>query len=342
MNHIFYLHSNTCVIATFDIISKLLDDKENNVIIVLERGTKFPFFEGKVSLFDVQKVIDTYRKKTKSLLGTVINYKTSLHPQCKIFAEKVINNTDFVLYTPSYNMYSIKPFLYSKHCMGYYFIEEGFMAYLSEKTLRKHFNNRQYKKGHILMHLVGAGESFDYQVTSNFYGCIGLSEYSFPWCNDNKIITQFDGYFSHLPYEDIDVDYLITTDWLKDDIKILNNAFDNTIDTIEKNGSINRIAIKFHPSAFVNEKDKIEVLIDHLKSKYNIDFIILPPSYSIEALMYHRSISIYCIFGVSSLQLYAIMLKSKPYMVTKDKAIEVSEIKSIPEFLDISTKDWNS
>lgn len=343
MNHIFYLHSNTCVISSFDIISDLVRRKEN-VIIVTERNVKYPFFEGKVALFDMQKVIDKYRIKSSSIIGQVINYRLSLHPNCNAFALKIINDADFLLYTPSYNMYTIKPFVKNKHCKGYYYIEEGFMSYLSEKTLKGNFRNRRYKRGRILMDLVGAGESFDYKITEKFKGCIGLSNYSFPWCEDKNKITGFDRYFSNIPYEDVNIDYLITTDLLKDDVEIIKAAFKTAIERMLQENTNAKFAIKFHPSAFVYEKEKAETIIDYVQSAYkNNEITILPAPYSIEALMYHRSVSIFCIFGVSSLQLYALMLNSTPYMLVKENGnVVIKKIESVPEFIDISSVEWKS
>lgn len=341
MNHIFYLHSNTCVISSFDVIGELLSRNEN-VIIITERNTKFPFFEGRVKLYDMQKIIDAYRKKTNNLVKLVINYRVTLHPQCKRFAEEIINNEDFIFYTPSYNMYTVKPFLQNKYIRGYYFIEEGFMSYLSEKTLWTHFRNKQIKKGRALMKIVGAGESYDYKVTTLFKGCYGLSKYSFPWCDEqNKFLSQFDGYFSSIPYERVNSDYLITTDFLKADINIIKSAFRNVIEEINVHGKDVTIAIKFHPQALVYEKNKTEEVIRFLRKEYSkINFVILPAHFSVEAMMFYGKINLYCVFGLSSLQLYGLMLNANVYMVNKES--EIICIRSIPEFLELSTKDWNS
>lgn len=341
MNHIFYLHSNTCVISSYDVISQLLSRNER-VIIVSERNTKFPFFEGQVALYDMQETIDKYRNNTHNVFLLAINYKTSLMPHCEEVAKSIIDEQDFIFYTPSYNMYSVKPFLNSKYCRGYYFIEEGFMAYLSEETLRKHYRNRRYKQLHFLMDFIGAGESYDYYVKEGYMGCYGLTDYSFPWCTNNRVVTSFDGYFSNLKIENTDFDCLITTDWLKDDIDILIKAFIATVKEIINNYSPSKVAIKFHPTAFINEKEKIDLILTEIRSEFGfIDFVILPSSFSIEALMYQKIIKLYCIFGLSSLQLYALMLKSKPFMVTKEGKIEIKEIDNIPEFVDLATKDWN-
>ena len=73
MNHIFYLHSNTCVISSFDVISELLSRHEN-IIVVTERNTKFPredFYESlcnksPVLLSDRVRIAD-YLKMWKGL-----------------------------------------------------------------------------------------------------------------------------------------------------------------------------------------------------------------------------------------------------------------------------------
>ncbi len=336
MNHIFYLHSNTCVMSSYDMIEKLVKQGES-VIVISERKVTFPFFEGKVKKFDMQEVIDKNRRNTSNIVLLLINYKTRLHPQCRIFAEKVINREDFILYTPSYNMYTIKPFVNSRFCLGYYYIEEGFQAYLSQKTLRKNYLDRRYRKGRILMDFVGAGESLDYKVTPKFRGCICLSDFSFPWCNE-KIIAGFDSYFSQVPYEDVEIDNLITTDLLKNEIGVIEESFKVVIDQMLADNPTMRLGIKFHPSAFAYAKGKVARLTEYVRKTYpSLCVIFLPAPYSIELLMYHRKLNVYCVFGISSLMLYGLMLKTRPFMVNRTGEItEIRAIQSIPEFLDLS------
>lgn len=336
MNHIFYLHSNTCVMSSYDMIEKLVKQGES-VIVISERKVVFPFFEGIVKKFDIQEVIDKYRKNTSNIVSLVFNYRTKLHPQCRVFAENIISGEDFVLYTPSYNMYTIKPFVKSRFCCGYYYIEEGFQAYLTEKTLRKNYLERRYRKGRILMDFVGAGESLDYKVTPKFRGCISLSKFSFPWCNE-KIITGFDGYFSHVPYEDVEIDNLITTDLLKKEIGAIEESFKVVIDKMLVDNPTMRLGIKFHPSASAYAKEKVARLTEYVKKTYpTLDVIFLPAPYSIESLMYHRELNVYCVFGISSLMLYGLMLKNRPFMVNRTGEVtEIRAIQSIPEFLDLS------
>ena len=336
MNHIFYLHSNTCVISCFETLEGLVN-KGENVVVVLERNTAFPFFEGKVKLFNMQTIIDKYRKNTTNALSRIINYKLKLFPQCALFANEIIDKQDFVLYTPSYNMYTIRPFVNNPYCKGYFFIEEGFQAYLSEEKLQEMYKTRRYKGGRFLLGLIGEEDNYDYEITSKFKGCIGLSKYSFPWCK-NKIITGFNGYFENMPYEDTEINYLISTDFLKDDLDIIKEAFKFVVDNILKKGINAKIAIKFHPTAYSFENGKVVAVIEYLKVLYkNTNVIILPPSYSLETLMYHRKIELYCIFGISSLMLYGLMLGTKPFAVKKGySSVSTMAIVSIPDFLSIA------
>lgn len=337
MNHIFYLHSNTCVVSSFELISSLVG-KNESVIVITERNIKFPFFNDSVKKYDMQAVINKYRKNTNNVLSKVINYRTRLHPHCKQYAEQIINHGDFILYTPSYNMYTIKPFVNSRFCKGYYFIEEGYLSYLSQESLVRNYRIRRYKKGRILMDFVGAGETLDYKRTKKFMGCYGLSEYSFPWCNNNKHIVGFDGYFSNIPYDDINADALIITDFLNYDESVIKNAFLSVVKQIVGcHSSISGVAIKFHPTAMVNKKDLTERIVNYVQEQYpNVRITVLPASYSVEALMYHRKIDIYCILGVSSLLLYALMFGSRPYrVIQKNQDIIINEINSIPNYFDI-------
>lgn len=342
MTHIFYIHSNICVVSSYSTIEKLVNTGER-VIIILERSTQFPYFLGKVETYNVQEVIDKYRRNSTTLLGKVINYRFTLYPQCKKFAKKIINGDDIIVYTPSYNMYSVRPFLDCKQCKGYYYIEDGTLSYLSANSLRRRYVNRRYRGGRILMDLLGAGEKPDCYISEKFRGCIGVSEFAYPWCK-NKEVADVSGYYNNQPYDEIDVDDVIISDYLKDDYTVIIDAFKRVIDKIKQDNKPPRIGIKFHPSAYTYEKEKIERIETEIRNTYkNIDFIFFPIHYSIECMMFHKSIQLYCIFGASSLLLYALVLKSKAYRVNHNSnCIFINEIPTIQDYVDYSNSQYEN
>lgn len=337
MKHIFYLHSNICVISSYDTINRLVEEGEQ-VVVVSERKTRFPLYEGKIATFDIEVIIDKYRKETTNPISTFINYRFGLFPRYKEFAKEVIADEDFALYIPSYCMYTIMPFLNSKHCKGYYFIEEGTMSYLSAESLRKRFLKRRYRSGRILLDLTGMKEHQDYYVTDKFMGCIALSEESFPWCTDKKIVVGMNGYYSNIKQEVVDIDHLIITDYLRDEKDVIEEGFRTVIDGIFDKETNAKIGIKFHPTAFAYERVKIDAIIIDIKEKYkDVDFKILPSAYSIEALMYKKRISLYSVFNISSLLLYAIVLKSDATMLSNNGGeIGVIKIPTIRNFIDMA------
>lgn len=308
MKHIFYLHSNICVIAAYDSIVQLVE-KGEPVVVVSERKTRFPLYDDIILTYDIEEIIDRYRKNTSNFLSTFINYRFNLYPRYKEFAKKVIDEEDFLLYIPSYCMYTIMPFLDSRHCRGYYFIEEGTMSFLSGDALRKRYLSRRYRGGRFLLDLTGMKEMPDYNVTDKFMGCIALSEKSFPWCAEKRIVTGMAGYYSNMKQEVADIDYLIITDYLRDDKDIIKEGFKMVIDGILEKETNAKIGIKFHPTACMYEEKKIEIIMAEMYSAYpQVSFVQLPSTYSVEALMYHRKIHLYSVFNISSLLLYGLML----------------------------------
>ena len=312
------------------------------VIIILERSTLFPYFRGKVETYNVQEVIDKYRRNSTTLIGKVLNYRFTLYPQCKKFAKRIINREDAIVYTPSYNMYSVRPFLDSKYCKGYFYIEDGALSYLSAESLHKRYYKRKYKGGLFLMSLLGAGEKPDCYVNKKFMGCVGVSEYAYPWCMKNKVITSVTEFFSIQSYEDLGVKHVIISDYLRGDCSVILDAFNKVIDRIEREDHPKIIAIKFHPSAYTYELEKTKKLKNEIKKKYNnIEFIFLSSQYSIETMMYFTSVQLYSIFGASSLLLYALVLKSKAFMVNhKDKLITIRELPTVQDFVDYSNRQY--
>lgn len=337
VSHIFSIHSNICVVVVYDTIRKLLDEG-NKVIVVSDRNTSFPFFSDKIIFHDIQYITDQYRKQTSNLFKRLKNYAFDYLPQYKKSALSIINEEDFILYLSSKNYFTMVPYLKNKHCKGYYYIEEGSMSYMDIDVLKRRYYKQLYH-GQILLNFIGSSTSFDYEIDERFLGCIATSMDAFPWCKENKIITTMDGYFSNIPVSNVDIDTLIITDYLNDDKSIVVDAFKKIIDEALSTHKVSKIGIKFHPTAYSYQGEKIKEVLLEIRRRYSIEFVQLSASFSVEAYMFHRHIKIYSVFNVSSLLLYALLLGSRPFMLThKDNDIKVEEILTVRELISILNK----
>ena len=338
MKHIFYLHSNICAIVSYSIISELVRNNEE-VVIVSERKTTFPSFNDKIKIFDVQHVIDTFRKKDQKLIGHVINYKFDLIPQLKKFAKEIIDSQKFILYIPSCNMFTIKHFLKDKNCCGYYFIEEGTLSYLSKGKLKERYFTSKYRQGKILLSLLGMGVAYEFKQSNKFMGCICLSDKGFPWCpGSQKKVVDIKESLSAFEKNTIKTDVVITTDYLRGPLNNYLKAFDLVINNIvEENPNIT-IYIKFHPTAYLFEETKMKKICGFIDGKYfkNVKGY-LPPSFLMEGFLCDSRVSLYSIFGISSLLLYALAFGSTAFIVNMDNdEVRTDEIDGVDKFLELS------
>lgn len=338
MRHIFYLHSNICAIVSHSIISDLVR-KNEEVVVVSERKTTFPSFKDQTIVYDIQQVIDTYRKKNQKLIGHVINYRFDLIPQLRKFAKNVIDNQDFILYLPSCNMFTIQPFLKSKYCHGYYFIEEGTLSYLSKEKLKQRYYTRKYKEGLFLLDFLNMGIAYEFKVSNKFKGCICLSDKAYPWCsNDLKTIVNIKDSLVAFEYLNITTDIVITTDYLRSQLSNYLDAFDIVIKKIVSENPNYKIYVKFHPTAYLFEEIKMNKIMEHISKKYGDNIIgYLQPSYLMEGLLCNNKVRLYSIFGQSSLLLYALVFGSKAFVVEMDNNdVSINEIADVNNFLNIS------
>ena len=338
MKHIFYLHSNICAIVSHGIISDLVRNNEE-VVVVSERKTIFPSFKDQIKVYDIQQIIDTYRKKDQKLIGHVINYRFDLIPQLRKFAKDVIGDQEFILYLPSCNMFTIQPFFKSKYCSGYYFIEEGTLSYLSKEKLKQRYYTSKYKKGLFLLDFFNMGIAYEFKVTNKFRGCICLSDKAYPWCShDLKTFVNIKDSLAVFEYKNISTDVVITTDYLRRQKENYLDAFDFVINKVMSENPSYKIYVKFHPTAYLFEETKMNEIIDYLKEKYG-DIIkgFLLPSYLMEGLLCDNKVCLYSIFCQSSLLLYALVFGSKAFVVEKDNNdITINEIANVNNFLEIS------
>ncbi len=339
MNHIFSIHSNICVIVIYDRVRKLLENNEN-VIIVSDRNTAFPFFQDRILFNDIQYITDKYRGSCKNIFSKFINYAFEYLPHYKKSAKKIIGNEDFILYLSSCNYFTISPYLWNKHCKGYYFIEEGTMSYMDVDELRRRYKKQLYS-GQILLNLIGFRTTFDFYTDSRFGGCICVSEYAFPWCKTNKIVSDLRCYCNN-EMSDYDLyDYLIVTDYLDKDIGVIFQGFEMVLNTITPLPQDKRIGVKMHPTAYSYQKEKINEIQNLISRKYSdIKVVFLPSNYVVEKMLIKKHTIVYSIFDVSSLLLYALALNSRAFVLTANHGVNMKELKTITELLEEVYKSY--
>lgn len=340
MNHIFSIHSNICVIVVYERVKQLLENNEN-VIIVSDRNTKFPFFEDRIKFYDIQYITDTYRGKCSNSIQKFVNYAFEYLPHYKKSAKQIINEEDFTLYLSSCNYFTVSPYLWNKHCKEYYFIEEGTMSYMDLGELRRRYK-KQLRKGQALLNLIGFRTSFDFYTDKRFRGCICVSQSAFPWCETNKFVADLSYYIKADTNENNEEEYnaIVVTDYLDKDISIILQGFSLIFDDILKRGNT-RIAIKMHPTAFSYQKEKIKEIEKYVKQTYScINVAFLPSSCVIEKMLVRNKVIVYSIFDVSSLLLYALALNSRAIVLTCNGKIEMKELTSTTVLLEEVYKSY--
>ena len=333
MQHIFFLHSNICTIVAYETIKELIENREK-VTIILNRGMKFPFFKGFVRLIDFQYITDEYRNSSRNILHKFLNYRFHYLPQFDKKAKEIIDNKDFVLYTPSYNQFTLRAFFKSSYLKGYYYLEEGTMAYISDDILKRIYYSKLFFRGRLFSGLFGVKEHYDYKITSKFKGAICLSSYAFPWLKKNKRLTTIDEYLLSLDEIPLKVDAIVVTGYLFEDVNKIYKGLDLIFNHILSNGFKKRVAVKFHPTAYSYDKHKCEQIRHYIENKYfGFEIIFVTPSYSIEGSLYRYKTELYSIFGMSSLCLYSLILGSSAFVTNLGTTITLEEVHSVNDFL---------
>ena len=337
MKHIFYIHSNICTISVFDTIQELVK-KNEKVIIVSLLNTNFPLVNKRIEFYSLDTIIEKYRKDSNNVISKFLNYKYEYLPPFSEAAKSVIAEENFYIYIPTYNLFYIRPYLNSKYCKGYYYIEEGFMSYASINALKWRYFKRQILKGHIFLKLFGIGEKFEYTLNNKFKGCISLSEHAFPWYSGNKIINGVSNYMSYIIEEPENFDYMIVTDWMEKDLNVIEKGFDYVLQQIASEKPDPHIGIKMHPTAYSYQKEKINKLIEYINRFYpKLRIKYLPSPYCVEFNLFYKETNIYSIFGMSSLLLYACVFGSKSYVIQYNEGkIDCSpfyDVKSVLDFI---------
>lgn len=338
MMHIFCLHSNICVITSLSLIEQLLI-KNEKIIILSTRGCSFDYFTDKVVVFDLQKDF----AGMQTILGSLLSMKTySTIPRYKLYLirlknylNKIINNEEYFFYTPNFGT-SVAPILENNRlCKGYYFLEEGTLSYLDYIWLKEKWFSRKTRFANVIRRLFGLNSFFQLTTTEKFKGTISLSPFCFPWNKNEKIVVSPNTYIEQTrpPFEHYKG--IILIGYYVYDLKFVETALKKAVSALNKSiESVCDMAVKLHPHTYSYTPNYAYSLERLIKTSFP-EMKILPIAYSVELSIIKYDTQIVSIFGLSSLSLYSIMLKSIPtYNIRYEKGdVETEKIDSLEEYL---------
>lgn len=316
-------------------------DQKDNVIIVTDRNCEWPFFKDNVSIYDFTQIFGSDYKKRVSLNGInafrdYLKYRSYISHLKKVVTS-IVKNEDFIFYMPSMAKDITAAFAYNKHCKGYYYVDEGSLAYMSQDLINQRFTSN-FKNS--LRRLLKIEDHFHYEVLSTFKGTISITKEAFSWNKKYlKIINPINEYVNETRNNLPSLNSVIVTGLFSEDINIIIAGIVYTVDNILSKGCDSRIGIKLHPYAITNNRDKTLKILQYIKDKYKEQIIVIPNEISIEAmsLVYHPRL--YSLFTLSSIILYGLLLKSSDgYLIDyENETFSIVGINSVEEFYRINS-----
>lgn len=305
MQHIFITHSNITSIVINETIESLLNNGEK-VIVITRRGMSWPVISN--------ETVINISDRTCSLLSlTAIKHIITL-PAC---INTIINKEEFILYLPTSYDEVYYFFQKSKFCKGYYYIEEGILAYTGLKFIREDKN--LIKRG--LKHLFGLYPDL-YFFDSRFYGTISISEKAFKWNKSKKIINQPYSYFKRVCNNQKSYSHIIVFSYLSGDVSFYKSIIDVIIQNNE--GIQSNIAFKFHPRSRFVEPNKMKEITNYILSSLP-QAVFLESEYVLEKEILSEVVII-CVQEESSVLFYSLLNNNKCYLYNISTDGHINEI----------------
>ncbi len=328
MTHIFYLISNICSIVAYDVINQI--SHSDRVVVILNRGCVFDVLKDKIECFDATERFKGYRNHLGSLWEVdtykhLNAYKKYLR-DAKCWLRDIINGEDFYLYLPNYAIEMCQMLARNKHCQGYYYLEEGTMAYMSITSIKKLNYDIKTRIGNVARFLLlGIRSSFQLEVTSKFAGTIALSNEAFQWNKQKeKRLIEGKGYLELKSRGLTFYDNCIIISYASYDIEVTLSAIDVAVNHITEVHTSDSIAIKLHPQSYFFYPDYASTLEEAIMKRYGGRVVILPIPYPVEASIMLNHSSIYSIFVRSSLSLYSLVMSNlETYLIDREMALTV-------------------
>lgn len=335
MNRIIYIHSNILTMCCFKTVKESLDRNEK-VIIITNRGYKWPFFNGSVSVYDFADIFQGEDKDRVALHSLRAlkdyfryrRYRTHLNRVVK----KIIAGEDYTFYMPSMALDMTYIFAHNRHCKCYYYVDEGSLSYAPRETLEKYIPN---KRKNEIKSLLGIKDHYHYETSSKFKGTISITKEAFEWNTyKEKIINTIEEYVSEVRQSIPILDDVIITAYLNEEFTVITRSLDFTIENIFSKNPNSRIGIKIHPHAVNYNKEKTLRVQNYLEEKYAGKLTQIPVAVSIEvmSIIYHPRL--YSLFSLSSIILYGLLYHSSDTKLIdyEEGTVTIRDITSVEEY----------
>lgn len=341
MNHIFYIHSNILAICCYQTVKEALAHN-NKVIIITNRNCQWSFFLDKVTVYDFAEIFKGEDKERVALhsikaIKDYMRYRRYLYHRDTVI-KRIVDGNDYIFYLPTMALNMTAAFVYNKHCKGYYYVDEGSLAYLPIESANQQFDSKLRKK---LKQLLKIEDHSHYEITSSFIGTISITKEAFSWNMDwVRIVNPKDECILELKTSLSSYDDVIVTTWLVEDIDLIKKSIDYTIEQILRRNRNSRIGIKIHPKAITYNMEKCMYVLQYIREMYCDRVTIISKEVSIEAmsLVYHPRL--YSLFSLSSLILYGLLFQSSEGFLIRNvkDTITIVQINTVEEYNKLISK----
>lgn len=342
MNRIFFIHSNILVICCYQTVKACIARNEK-VTIITNRGCSWPFFEGNVKVYDFTEIFQGEDKRNVALhsLNALKDYKRyrAFLSHLDNVINEIVGQQEFIFYLPSMDLVMASSFVYNKYCRGYYYVDEGYLAYIPVETLQRFVPNRTRNFFKSFLRLEN---HYHLEKTPKFKGTISITEEAFVWnTSGERIVNSVNDYIEEVKDKIPVFDDVILTEYLTQDFEIIKKSIDYVVEVILINNPDSKIGIKIHPHAIVYNEEQTKKVINYLEGKYAKVITIIPVNVSIEVMSIVHHPNLYSLLELSSIILYAIIFKSSITKLIdyKDNAAIVKDIETVEDYHENATLD---
>ena len=326
MKHIFFINSNITGICAYNTIIDL-HNRDEDVIVLLVRNTKWQFDTGKARILDISRLLRfCYNILPQIRSFSDIIKALSLKKRLKKYVSGLVEGKDFKMYIPQYHSIIASSFCNHKLCKGYYYLEEGIGAYGSISWNKKAMGYSSLYR--LFSVMTGVPYYFAYHTNNKMKGVICLNENAFPWYKGNRILNccVFNGNNNQYKKER----NIIILPPLTGDVSVIIQTISELLRYLLEHNR-KPIAIKFHPRTGNEERNNLKLVMSSLVKK---DIEVLPDNYIVEFNLMKNESALYSVAVKSSLLVYALNFGRDAFFVFQsNNGLRVEHIKSIKNAL---------